>query len=55
MYKVQYKQNSVLETWTTMGIYGTEQEAIANAMRKRMAGAAITRVIDRNQAIIFTQ
>lgn len=55
MYKVQYKQNNVLETWTTMGIYGTEQEAIANAMKKRISGAAITRVVDSKNNIIFVQ
>ena len=53
MYKVQYKQNNVLEAWTTMGIYGTEQEAISNAIKKQIAGAAITRVVDSKNKIIF--
>jgi hypothetical protein len=54
MYQVQYKENNVLETWTTMGTYGTEQQAIANAVKKRLSGAIITRVIDRNRSVIFT-
>jgi hypothetical protein len=52
MYKVQYKQNNVLESWTTMGTYGTEQEAIANASKKKRLGAVITRVIDRSNVVI---
>jgi hypothetical protein len=53
MYKVQYKQNNVLEGWTTMGIYGTEQEAIANASKKKRLGAVITRIIDQDNKIVF--
>jgi len=53
MYKVQYKQNNVLETWTTMGINGTEQESISNATKKQIAGAPINRVIRSNSMIVI--
>ncbi len=53
MYKLQYKKNNAIESWTTMGTYGTEQEAIANAIKKRISGAVITRVIDQDSKIVF--
>ena len=39
MYKAQYKSKTPYETWSTMGVYGTESAAIAAALNKKTRGA----------------
>ncbi|NDE05068.1 MAG: hypothetical protein EB003_10525 [Flavobacteriia bacterium] len=39
MYKAQYKARNAYESWTGIGSYGSESEALNAAMRKKNAGA----------------
>jgi hypothetical protein len=54
MYKVQYKKNSPYESWTTLGSYGSESNAIAAAISKKTRGALITRVVDKKGSVVYT-
>jgi hypothetical protein len=54
MYKAQYKKNSPYESWTTLGSYGTEAQAIAAAIAKKTRGALITRVVDKKGTVVYT-
>lgn len=54
MFKAQFKKNSPFESWTTIGTYGTEAAAISAALQKKKSGALLTRVIDKNNAVIYS-
>lgn len=53
MFKVQFKRNSVYETWTTIGSYGAESQAISAALNKKNQGVIMVRVVDKNGAVVF--
>ena len=54
VYKAQYKANNAYESWTGIGTYGSESEAINAAMRKKNAGAFIVRVVDKNGSVVYS-
>lgn len=54
MYKAQYKSKNAYESWSTIGSYGSESEAVSNAQRKRNAGALMVRVVTRAGAVVFS-
>jgi hypothetical protein len=54
MYKAQYKTNNAYESWSTVGSYGSESEAINSAVRKKSAGAFMVRVVTSYGVVIFS-
>jgi hypothetical protein len=54
MFKAQFKTNSPYEKWTTLGSYGTENQAISAALQKKNKGAILVRVIDKNGGTVFS-
>lgn len=54
MYKAQYKTNNAYESWSTVGSYGSEAEAINSAQKKKNAGALMVRVVNSSGAVIFS-
>lgn len=54
MYKAQFKSKSPYESWTTLGTYGSEGQAVSSAMQKKKRGALMVRVIDKNGGVIFS-
>jgi len=54
MYKAQYKKNSPYESWTTLGSYSSESQAIAAAISKKTRGALIIRVVDKKGTVVYT-
>jgi hypothetical protein len=54
MYKAQFKRHSPYESWTTIGSYGTEAAAISSALSYKNKGMLLVRVVDKNNAIIYT-
>jgi hypothetical protein len=54
MYKAQYKTNNAYESWSTVGSYGSESEAINSAVRKKSAGAFMVRVVNSTGVVIFS-
>ena len=54
MYKAQFKSKSPFESWTTIGSYGSEQQAVAAAMNKKHKGAIMVRVVDKNGGTIYS-
>jgi hypothetical protein len=54
MYKAQYKKNSPYESWTTLGSYGTEAQAISSAIAKKNRGALLIRVVDKKGSVVYT-
>jgi hypothetical protein len=54
MYKSQYKLNNAYESWSSLGSYSSESDAINSAMRKKTAGAFIVRVVNKQGAVIFS-
>ena len=55
MFKAQYKTRSPYESWTTLGMYGTESTAISSAMQKKQRGALLVRVVDKRGAVVYVQ
>lgn len=55
MFKTQYKTRSPYESWNTLGIYGSEANAIASAMHKKKRGALMVRVVDKRGAVVYVQ
>lgn len=55
MFKAQYKTRSPYESWTTLGMYGTESTAISSAMLKKQRGALLVRVVDKRGAVVYMQ
>ena len=54
MYKAQFKKNSPFETWSTVGSYSSETQAISSAIRKKTAGAIMVRVTDKKGGVVYT-
>ena len=54
MYKAQFKKNSPYGAWQTIGSYGTENQAMASAIRKKTAGAIMVRVTDKKGSVVYT-
>ena len=54
MYKAQYKSRSPYESWMTIGTYGTEGPAISAALARKKKGAIMVRVIDKNNAVVYS-
>ena len=54
MYKAQFKSNNAYESWSTIGSYSSESEAISSAMRKSRSGVFMVRVIDKGGNTIYS-
>ena len=54
MYKAQFKRNSPFESWSTIGHYGTEQQAMSAAMSYKNKGMIMVRVTDKKGAVVYT-
>jgi hypothetical protein len=54
MYKAYFKRHSPYESWTTIGHYGTEQQAISAAIQKKNQGAIMVRVTDKKGGVVYT-
>lgn len=54
MYKAQYKSKSPFESWSTLGTYGTEAQAISSAMQKKKKGALLVRVVDKKGSVVYS-
>jgi hypothetical protein len=54
MYKSQFKPSNPYQSWSTIGSYSSESEAINNAQRKKAAGALMVRVVTANGNIVFS-
>ena len=54
MYKAQFKSKSPYESWTTVGTFGTEAQAISAALQKKQRGAVMVRVIDKNNSVVYS-
>jgi hypothetical protein len=54
MYKAQYKAENAYESWTGIGSYSSDSDAINAAMRKKNASAFVVRVVDKNGKVVFS-
>ena len=54
MFKVQFKNKSPFVSWTSLGTYGTESQAISVALSKKLKGAILVRVVDKNGAVVYS-
>lgn len=54
MFKTQYKSRNAYESWTTVGSYGREVEAISSALHKKLKGAAMVRVINSRGVMVYS-
>lgn len=54
MYKAQFKSKSPYESWTTIGTFGTEAQAISAALQKKQRGAVMVRVVDKNNSVVYS-
>lgn len=54
MYKAQFKSKSPFESWSTIGTYGTEAQAVSAAMQKKKKGALMVRVLDKKSSVIYS-
>lgn len=54
MYKAQFKSKSPYESWTTIGTFGTEAQAISAALQKKQRGAVMIRVVDKNNSVVYS-
>jgi len=54
MYKAQFKSKSPYESWSSLGVYGTESAAIAAATQKKLKGALLVRVVDKKNRTIYS-
>lgn len=54
MYKAQFKSKSPYESWTSLGSFGTESQAISAALRKKAQGAIMVRVTDKKGGVVYT-
>ncbi len=53
-YKAQYKMSSPFDSWKNASAYGNESAAIAEALRKKRAGALMVRVVDSKGRVIYS-
>ncbi len=54
MYTAQYKMSNSYEAWTVLGRYGSEAEAVNSAQRRKAAGAAMVRVVNKAGAVVYS-
>ncbi len=54
MYKVQFKARSPFESWSSLGSYGTEAQAIQAALSKKNKGAILVRVTDKKGSVVYS-
>ena len=54
MFKVQFKNKSPYESWSTLGTYGTEAAAIQAALLKKNKGSILVRVTDSKGSIVYS-
>ncbi len=54
MFKAQFKKISPFESWSTLGTYGTEAQAISAAIRKKTQGAVLVRVVDKKGGVVYS-
>ena len=54
MFKVQFKNKSPYESWTTAGQFGTESQAISAALNRKNKGAVLVRVINKNGQVVYS-
>ncbi len=54
MFKVQFKNRSPYESWTTQGTFGSENGAIAAALQKKQKGAILVRVLDSKGSVVYS-
>jgi len=53
MFKVQFKGKSPTESWSGVGSYGSEGQAISAAITKKNAGALMVRVTNKHGGIVY--
>ena len=54
VYKAQYKAKNAYESWTSIGTYSSESEALNVAMKKKNSGALMVRVVDKNGSVVYS-
>jgi hypothetical protein len=54
MFKAQFKSKSPFESWTSIGTFGTEAQAISAALAKKSKGALLVRVVDKKGAVVYS-
>ena len=52
-YKAQFKAKSPTESWTNIGTYGAEAQAISAAISKKNGGVLMVRVTDKRGMVVF--
>jgi hypothetical protein len=53
-YKAQYKMRSPFDSWKNASSFGNESAAIAEALRKKRAGALLVRVVDSKGKVVYS-
>lgn len=54
MYKAQFKSKTPYESWSPIGVYGSESQAIAAALMKKSKGAIMVRVVDKKNRVVYS-
>jgi hypothetical protein len=54
VYKAQYKAKNAYESWTNIGTYSSESEALNVAIKKKNSGALMVRVVDKNGSVVYS-
>lgn len=54
MFKAQYKKRSPYESWSVIGVYGSEAQAVSAALAKKNSGVLMVRVLDKKGAVIYS-
>lgn len=53
MYKAQFKGKSPTESWSGIGTYGAEVQAISAAITKKNRGAVMVRVTNKQGGVVY--
>jgi hypothetical protein len=53
-YKAQYKMRSPFDSWKNASSFSNESAAIAEALRKKRAGALLVRVVDSKGKTVYS-
>lgn len=54
MFKAQFKSKSPFESWTTLGTFGSESQAVSAALNKKKKGALLVRVVDKKGSVVYS-
>ena len=54
MFKVQFKIRTPSESWSSLGSYGTEAQAISAALAKKQKGAILVRVTNTKGQVVYS-